>query len=99
MSEIMVVGGAIESMAGRLSGIAGEVDEYHGQLATHVSAAQDTAAHGTMSGLMARWAAALPEFADAGGRLHAAMHGAARAYTQSDDAVARAAAKRLPGSS
>jgi hypothetical protein len=44
-----------------------------------------------MSGLMARWATALPQFAQAGERLQAAMHGAARAYAKSDAAVAAAA--------
>ncbi len=40
---------------------------------------------------MARWATALPQFAEAGASLQAAMHGAAQAYSQSDTAVATAA--------
>lgn len=93
MSQIEVVTAAIEEMAGRLSGIAPGTGEFHGQVVTHATAAADTPAHEAMSGLMARWAAALPQFAEAGGRLQAAMHGAARAYATSDAAVAAAADK------
>jgi uncharacterized protein YukE len=90
VSQIDVVSAAIEEMAGRLSGIASGTGEFHGQLSRHTTAAANTPAHGTVSGLMARWATALPQFAEAGQRLQAAMHGAARAYAQSDAAVAAA---------
>lgn len=93
MSHIEVVSAAIEDMAGRLGGIAPGSRDFHGQIATHAAAAADTSAHEAMSGLMARWAAALPRFAEAGDRLQAAMHGAARAYAESDVAVAAAAEK------
>ena len=91
MSHIEVVSAAIEEMAGRLGGIAPGTGEFHGQVGRHATAAADTPAHEAVSGLMARWAAALPRFAEAGERLQAAMHGAARAYAQSDAAVAEAA--------
>ena len=91
MSQIEVVTAAIEEMAGRLSGIAPGTGEFHGQVTTHATAAANTPAHEAMSGLMARWATALPQFAEAGERLQAAMHGAARVYAQSDAAVAAAA--------
>jgi uncharacterized protein YukE len=91
MSQIKVVTAAIEEMAGRLSGIAPGTSEFHGQVVTHATAASNTPAHEAMSGLMGRWATALPRFAEAGGHLQAAMHGAARAYAQSDAAVAAAA--------
>ncbi|MGZ4299966.1 MAG: hypothetical protein ACXVVK_23260 [Solirubrobacteraceae bacterium] len=91
MSEIHVVTAAIQEMAGRLSGIAPGTGEFHGQVVTHASAAASTPAHEAVSGLMARWATALPQFAEAGERLQAAMHGAARAYATSDAAVAAAA--------
>jgi hypothetical protein len=81
-------------MAGRLSGIAPGTRDFHGQITRHVAAGADTPAQEAMSGLMARWAAALPQFAEAGDRLQAAMHGAARAYANSDAAVAGAAEKR-----
>jgi uncharacterized protein YukE len=93
VSQIDVVSAAIEEMAGRLSGIAPGTGEFHGQVATHATAAADTPAHEAMSGLMGRWATALPQFAEAGRRLQAAMHGAARAYAQSDAAVAAASEK------
>jgi uncharacterized protein YukE len=88
VSQIEVVTAAIEEMAGRLSGIAPGSSELHGQVTTHATAAANTPAHAAMSGLMARWATALPQFAEAGERLQAAMHGAARAYARSDAAVA-----------
>ena len=91
MSQIDVVTAAIEDMAGRLSGIAPGTSEFHGQVARHTTAAADTPAHEAMSGLMTRWATALPRFAEAGDRLQAAMHGAARVYARSDAAVAAAA--------
>jgi hypothetical protein len=91
MSEIKVVGGAIEEMAARLSGIPAEVDEYQGQVATHASAAQGTPAHDAMTGLMAHWAAMLPQYSDASASLHTTMLGAARNYTQSDGYVGAAA--------
>jgi uncharacterized protein YukE len=91
MSQIEVITAQIEDMAGRLSGIASGTGELHGQVITHASAAANTPAHEAMSGLMARWATALPHFAQAGESLQAAMHGAARAYAQSDAAVAAAA--------
>lgn len=94
MSQIHVVTAAIEDMAGRLSGIATGANEFHGQTGRHATAAANTPAHEAVSGLMGRWAAALPRFAQAGERLEAAMHGAARAYAQSDAAVAAAADKR-----
>lgn len=94
MSQIQVVTAAIEDMAGRLSGIAPGTREYHGALATHATAAANTPAHEAVSGLMARWASALPRFAEAGERLQAAMHGAARVYGESDEAVAVAADAR-----
>ena len=93
MSHIEVVTAAIQDMAGRLGGIAPETRAYHGQVATHATAASDTPAHEAMSGLMARWAAALPQFADAGDRLQGAMHGAAQVYAQSDAAVVAASQK------
>lgn len=93
MSQIDVVTAAIEDMAGRLAGIGPGTRDFHGQVARHVTAAADTPAHGAMSGLMARWANALPQFAEAGDRLQAAMHGAARTYAKSDAAVAAAADK------
>ena len=93
MSQIQVVSATVAEMAGRLGGIAGEVDECHGQVTTHASAAQDTAAHGAMSGLMARWAAMLPRYSQAGSSLHGAMLGAARNYTQTDAYVGAAADK------
>ena len=92
MSHIEVVTAAIEEMAGRLSGIAPGTSEFHRQVSTHATAAANTGAHEAMSRLMARWATALPQFAEAGGRLQAAMHGAARAYAESDAAVAGVAA-------
>lgn len=91
MSQINVVTTAIEDMAGRLSGIAPGTREFHGNVATHATAAANTPAHGAVSGLMGRWAAALPQFAEAGERLQAAMHGAARVYAQSEAAVGAAA--------
>jgi len=91
VSHIEVVSAAIEEMAGRLGGIAPGAGEFHGQVGTHTMAAANTPAHDAMSGLMGRWAAALPRFAEAGDRLQAAMHGAARAYAKSDGAVAAAA--------
>jgi uncharacterized protein YukE len=91
VSQIEVVTAAIEEMAGRLGGIAPGTGEFHGQVTMHATAAADTPAHEAMSGLMARWATALPQFAEAGERLQAAMHGAARVYAQSDAAVAAAA--------
>lgn len=93
MSHIEVISAAIEEMAGRLSGIAPGTGEFHGQVATHATAAANTAAHEAVSGLMGRWATALPQFAEAGQRLQAAMHGAGRAYAQSDAAVAAASEK------
>ncbi len=93
MSQIDVVTAAIEDMAGRLGGIGPGTRDFHDQVGAHTSAAADTPAHGAMSGLMARWATALPQFAEAGDRLQAAMHGAARAYAQSDSAVGAAAEK------
>ncbi len=98
MSQIEVVSAAIQDMAGRLGGIAPGSREFHGQVTTHSTAAAQTPAHEAMSGLMGRWAAALPQFAEAGERLQAAMHGAARAYAESDMAVAAAADKREPQS-
>jgi uncharacterized protein YukE len=91
MSQIDVVTAAIEDMAGRLSGIGPGTRDFDGQVTRHSSAAADTPAHGAVSGLMASWATALPRFAEAGDRLQAAMHGAARAYAQSDAAVTVAA--------
>ena len=93
MSQIEVITAAIEDMAGRLSGIAPGTSEFHGQVVKHTTAAAQTPAHEAVSGLMARWASALPRFAEAGDRLQAAMHGAAQAYAQSDAAVAAAAEK------
>lgn len=91
MSQIEVVTAAIEEMAGRLSGISPETTEFHSQVTTHATAAANTPAHEAMSGLMARWGASLPRFAEAGERLQAAMHGAAQTYAKSDAAVAAAA--------
>lgn len=91
MSQIEVVTAAIEDMAGRLSAVATGSGEFHGQVVTHATAAANTPADEAMGGLMARWATALPRFAEAGDRLQAAMHGAARAYAESDAAVAAAA--------
>jgi uncharacterized protein YukE len=91
VSQIQAVTAAIEDMAGRLSGIAPGTSDFHGQVIRHTTAAADTPAHEAMSGLMARWATALPRFAQAGDRLQAAMHGAAQAYAKSDAAVAAAA--------
>jgi uncharacterized protein YukE len=91
VSQIEVVTAAVEEMAGRLSGISPETSELHGQAGTHATAAANTPAHEAMSGLMARWATSLPQFAEAGAHLQAAMHGAAQAYSQSDAAVATAA--------
>jgi uncharacterized protein YukE len=91
VSQIEVITAAIEEMAGHLSGIAPGARDYHGQVTTHATAAANTPAHGAMSGLMARWATALPRFAEAGERLEAAMHGAAQAYARSDAAVSAAA--------
>jgi uncharacterized protein YukE len=88
VSQIEVVTAAIEEMAGRLSGISPGAGEFHGQATTHATAAANTPTHEAMSGLMARWGTALPRFAEAGERLQAAMHGAARAYARSDAAVA-----------
>jgi hypothetical protein len=96
MSEITVVGGAIEEMAARLSSIPGEVDGCHEQVATHASAAQGTPAHDAMTGLMAHWAAMLPHYSDASASLHTAMLGAARNYTQSDAYVGAAAGTSAP---
>ncbi len=93
MSQIDVVTAAIEEMAGRLGGIAPGTGEFHGRVSTHATAAANTPAHEAVSGLMARWAAALPVFAEAGQRLQSAMHGAARVYAQSDAAVAAASEK------
>jgi uncharacterized protein YukE len=91
VSQIEVVTAAIEEMAGRLSGIGPRTGEFHGQVTAHATAAANTPAHEAMSGLMARWATALPQFAAAGERLQAAMHGAAQVYAESDAAVAAAA--------
>jgi uncharacterized protein YukE len=91
--QIEVITAAIEDMAGRLSGIAPGTSDFHGQVVKHTTAAAQTPAHEAVSGLMARWAAALPRFAEAGDRLQAAMHGAAQAYAKSDAAVAAAAEK------
>ncbi len=91
MSQIEVVTAALEEMAGRLSGIGPETTELHGQVTTHAPAAANTPADAAMSGLMARWATALPRFAESGDHLRAAMHGAAQVYAQSDAAVAAAA--------
>jgi uncharacterized protein YukE len=91
--QIEVITAAIEDMAGRLGGIAPGTSEFHGQVVRHTSAAAQTPAHEAVSGLMARWAAALPRFAEAGDRLQAAMHGAARVYAQADAAVASASEK------
>jgi hypothetical protein len=91
VSQLEVVTAAIEDMAGRLSAIAPGAGEFHGQVTTHATAAADTPAHEAVCGLMARWATALPQFAEAGARLQAAMHGAAHAYARSDAAVAAAA--------
>ena len=91
MSQIEVVTAALEEMAGRLSGIGPETSELHGQVSTHAPAAANTPADAAMSGLMARWATALPRFAESGDHLQAAMQGAARVYAQSDAAVATAA--------
>ena len=93
MSQIDVVTIVIEDMAGRLSGIGPGTRDFHGQVTSHTSAGADTPAHGAVSGLMARWATSLPQFAEAGDRLQAAMHGAARAYAQSDAAITAAAEK------
>lgn len=93
MSQIEVVSAAIEEMAGRLGGIAPRAGELHGRVGGHAAAAANTPAHEAVSGLMARWATALPQFAAAGDRLQAAMHGAARAYAESDAAVGAAADK------
>jgi hypothetical protein len=97
MSEIRVAGGAIEQMAGRLRGIPGEVDEYQGQVVAHATAAQDTPAHEAMSGLMAHWAAMLPQYSQASATLHTAMLGAARNYAQSDGYVGSAADRASGG--
>ena len=91
VSQIEVVTAAIEDMAGRLGGIAPGSREFHGQITTHATAGVETPAQEAVSGLMGRWAAALPGFAEAGDRLQAAMHGAAQAYALSDVAVAAAA--------
>jgi uncharacterized protein YukE len=98
VSQIEVVTAAIQEMAGRLSGISPQTSELHGQVTTHATAAANTPAHEAMSGLMACWATALPQFAEAGERLEAAMHGAARAYAKSDAAVAAAAGNGQPRS-
>ena len=98
MAQIEVVTAAIEEMAGRLSGIAPGTGEFHCQVRTHATAAANTSAHEAVSGLMRRWATALPQFAEAGNRLQAAMHGAAQAYARSDAAVAGAADKGEPRS-
>ncbi len=98
MSQIEVVTAALEEMAGRLSGISPGTSELHGQVTSHATAAANTPAHAAMSGLMARWATALPRFAEAGERLQAAMHGAARAYAMSDAAVSAAAEHGEPPS-
>jgi uncharacterized protein YukE len=91
VSQIEVVTAAIEDMAGHLGAISPATHELHGQVGRHAAAGANTAADGAVSGLMARWAAALPRFAEAGERLQAAMHGAAVAYAKSDAAVAAAA--------
>ncbi|HEY1567064.1 MAG TPA: hypothetical protein VGF68_08610 [Solirubrobacteraceae bacterium] len=91
MSEISVITGAIEEMAGRMDGIAPGTGALHGQVQTHTTAAADTPAHDALSGLMGHWATFLPHFGLAGDRLSAAMRGAAHVYQQSDAAVGRAA--------
>jgi hypothetical protein len=96
MSEISVITGAIEDMAGRIDGISPGVGALHGQVHTHSTAAADTPAHDALSGLMGHWAAVLPHFGLAGDRLSAAMRGAARVYQQSDAAVGRAAGDHGP---
>jgi len=93
MSEISVITGAIEEIAGRMDGISPGTGALHGQIQGHASAAADTPAHEALSGLMDHWAAVLPHFALSGDRLSAAMRGAARVYDQSDAAVGRAAAE------
>ena len=96
MSEISVITGAIEDMAGRIDGISPGAGALHGQVQTHSTAAADTPAHDALSGLMGHWAAVLPHFGLAGDRLSAAMRGAARVYQQSDAAVGRAAGDHGP---
>jgi hypothetical protein len=91
MSELSVITGAIEEMAGRMDGISPGTGALHGQVHAHASAAADTSAHDALNGLMGHWAAVLPHFGSAGERLSAAMRGAARVYEQSDTAVERAA--------
>jgi uncharacterized protein YukE len=93
MSHIEVISAAIEEMAGRLGGIAPGTGEFHAQVSTHAAAAANTGAHEAVSGLMGRWATALPQFAEAGRRLQDAMRGAAQVYAQSDAAVAAASEK------
>ena len=72
MSEISVITGAIEDMAGRIDGISPGAGALHGQVQTHSTAAADTPAHDALSGLMGHWAAVLPHFGLAGDRLSAA---------------------------
>jgi hypothetical protein len=91
MSEISVVTNMVDDMSGRLASISLDVEEMHGQVATHVSAAAQTPLDGTLSSLMGDWAAALPHFGLSGDRLQAAMSAAAAHYRAADAAVAGAA--------
>jgi hypothetical protein len=91
MSQFSVVTTMVEEMSGRLSTISPDVEEIHGQAATHASAAGQTPLDGALSSLMGQWSAALPHFGVSGARLQAAMSGAAAHYRAADAAVQGAA--------
>ena len=91
MSEFSVVTSMVEGMSARLGVISSDVDELHGQMGAHGSAAAQTPLDGALSGLMGNWAAVLPHFGFAGDRLQGAMRGAAGAYQAADADVGNAA--------
>lgn len=91
MSEFCVVTDEIQTMSTRLGVIPSDVEEITRQMGPHAAAAAQTCADGAMGELMGRWAAVLPQFGLSGGRLQAAMGGAAAAYDTTDAVVADAA--------
>lgn len=90
MSEFSVLTGGVAAASTRLGTISGGVQELHGRLGTFSGAAAGTPADGAVEGLLARWAATLPQFALAGERLSGAVSNAAEGYSVTDQAVAGA---------
>ena len=75
---------------GRLAGMSTQIRAAHGAMGAHVGAAAGTHGHEVVQGSFARWAAALPQFAEAADRLRAAMVAAGAGYRATDDAVGAA---------